>query len=105
MHRMNLPIACTLTGPELLERRRTVLEMVRKIKVRTVRLPDGYAYEFSNRAEISEQLSSLVALERQCCPFLTFNIIDGPTAVRLEVTGPPEAAGVIEDFFGSADTK
>ena len=105
MHRMDLPIACTLTGPELMERRRTVLDVVRKAKVRTIRLPDGHAYEFPNHAEISEQLSTLVALERQCCSFLTFNIIDGATTVRLEVTGPPEAAGLIQDFFGGVETE
>ena len=100
---MDLPIACTLTGPELLERRRTVLEIVRKIKVRTLYLPNGYAYEFP--AEILESVRSLVALERQCCPFLAFNIIDAGTRIRLEVTGPPAAARIIEDFFGSADTE
>jgi len=49
-----------------------------------------------------EKLETLVALERQCCQFLTFNIVQTPNTIRLEVTGSPEAVAVIEEFFGSA---
>jgi hypothetical protein len=49
-----------------------------------------------------EKLKTLVALERQCCQFLAFSIIEIPNTIRLEVTGSPEALAVIEDFFGSA---
>jgi hypothetical protein len=103
MHGMDAPIACSLTGPELAERRRIILNAVRKSRVRTARLPAGYAYEFD--AKMLEQVRNLVVLERQCCPFLAFNIIEGETAIRLEVTGSPEAVGVIEDFFGEVATE
>jgi len=52
-----------------------------------------------------EQVRSLVELERQCCPFLTFNIIDREPVIRLEVTGSPEAISLIEDFFGGVVTE
>lgn len=100
---MDLPIACSLTGPELAERRLTILNAVRKARVRAVRLTTGYAYEFD--VEMLEQVRSLVELERQCCSFLTFNLIDSEGAVRLEVTGPPEATSLIEDFFGGVATE
>ena len=99
---MDVPIICTLTGPELVERRRTVLDGLRKSQLRTYRLPNGYAYEFPAGAEMLEKLESLVVLERQCCRFLEFNVSQSATAIRLEVTGSPEAAAIIEDFFGSA---
>ena len=98
---MDVPIICTLTGPELAERRRTVLDAVRKAQVRTYRLANGYAYEFPVGAEMLEKLETLVALERQCCQFLAFNVSQALTAIRLEVTGSPEAAAIIEDSFGS----
>jgi hypothetical protein len=48
------------------------------------------------------QIALLVDLERQCCPFLTFQIVveaqSGP--LRLLVTGPAGAKAVIADFFG-----
>jgi hypothetical protein len=100
---MDVPIICTLTGPELAERRRTFLDAVRNAQIRTYRLANGYAYEFPAGAEMLEKLKTLVALERQCCQFLAFSIIEIPNTIRLEVTGSPEALAVIEDFFGSAD--
>ena len=102
---MDEPLACTLTDPELAERRHTVLNELRRATVRTDRLPNGYAYDFRFSVEMVSQLERLVALERQCCQFLAFNIIETPNMIRLEVTGSPEAAPVIEDFFGSADKK
>ena len=96
---MDIPIACTLTGPELAERRRTILDLVRKARIRTRCSQDGYSYEFQMDADTSEQLKRLVALERQCCPFLSFDITETANLIRLDVTGLPEAVRVIEDFF------
>ena len=39
-------------------------------------------------------------LERQCCRFLSFDVIEGEKTVWLDVTGKPEALAVIEDLFG-----
>jgi hypothetical protein len=100
---MDAPIACTLTGPELAERRTTILNALRAATLRTHRLPNGYTYDFHINTEMSAQLERLIALERQCCQFLTFNIVETPSTIRLEVTGSPEAVAVIEEFFGSAD--
>jgi len=100
---MDAPIACTLTGPELAERRTTILNALRAATLRTYRLPNGYAYDFHINPEMPAQLERLIALERQCCQFLTFNIVETPNTIRLEVTGSPEAVAVIEEFFGSAD--
>jgi hypothetical protein len=99
---MDLPIICTLNESELRERRRDVLECVRAKAVETISLPDGYAYKFASGPEILATLARLVALEYQCCRFLTFKILveagDGP--ITLEVTGPPEAKAMIADFLG-----
>ena len=103
MQRMTAPIACTLTGPELAERRNAILNALRKATVRTHRLPNGYAYDFHASAEMPAQLERLVALERQCCEFLNFNVVETLNTIRLEVTGSPEAVAVIEELFGSAD--
>lgn len=89
---MNLPIICTLTEDELRERRQTVLESIRRAAVGITSLPDGYSYSFEVSSEVITQLSCLVDLERQCCPFLTFRIIVecAGQPVRLEIAGPPE---------------
>jgi hypothetical protein len=100
---MDLPILCTLTQAEMQERRRAILDKVRRAALEALPLPLGYGYSFKPTSEVLAQLTSLVDLERQCCRFLTFKIIvePGGAPLRLEVTGPPEAKAVIADFFGS----
>ena len=99
---MDLPIVCTLTEAQLRERRRTVLDSIRSNATETGELQNGYSYRFKPSPDIVIQLANLVELERQCCQFLTFKIVFEPTQpIVLEVTGPPEAKGVIADYFGS----
>jgi hypothetical protein len=97
------PIACTLSEAELRERRRTLLDTVRRAAVRVIELPAGYAYSFSPASEILLNLCRLIDMERDCCPFLTFTLIvsAGRQPIRLEITGGPQAKAVIADFFGS----
>src|SRR5262245_11064893 len=100
---MNLPIACTLTGEQLQERRRTILSFISESVTRIDSLPDGFVYSFKSGSETLREIARLVDLERQCCQFLTFRIVVEPREMlRLEVTGPPEAHGVITDYFGDS---
>src|SRR5438876_9292263 len=98
-------IACTLTEPELRQRRRTIVEALRKMQVIVTELPDGYAYNFAATSEALTQVAQLVDMERQCCPFLSFNIIveAQKAPMRLEVTGAAEAKKVIAQFFNFAE--
>ncbi len=101
--RMGLPIACTLNDAEMQERRQTVLDAFRNAALDVTSLPLGYAYHFAPSSALPAQIVSLVDLERQCCPFLTFKIIVAADnqEICLEVTGPQEAKPVIADFFGT----
>ena len=87
----DIPIACTLSGPELREREKTVLKAfgahVRKIEAR----PDGYSIEVAATDEGIATAVALIQVERLCCPFLRFDLTaeahGGP--VRLALSGPP----------------
>lgn len=98
---MDLPIACTLTEAGLRQRRQTIIDVFRTMRVTVTELPDGYAYSFAATPETLLQVAQVVDLERKCCPFLTFKIVVGAAGepMRLEVTGPKEAKGVISDLF------
>jgi hypothetical protein len=100
---MDLPIICTLTEEELKERRRTILDAVGQSALKVTSLPDGYVYSFEASSEILHQLTRLIDLERQCCPFLTFKVIvqGNGQPIRLEVTGPPAAKPIIAEFLGN----
>lgn len=98
---MDLPIVCTLTEAELRERRRTILDSFRDDVAETVSLPNGYIFKFAPHSEILARLARLVALEQECCRFLSFRIVveASENPVSLEVTGPPEAKSWIADFL------
>ncbi|HEV8580920.1 MAG TPA: hypothetical protein VGX68_17780 [Thermoanaerobaculia bacterium] len=86
----DLPVACSLTTPELREREQTVLAKIRS-QAREVRdLDSGYALRFAPEDGVIPDLATLIDLERQCCPFLQFELkvlpANGP--IWLELTGP-----------------
>src|SRR5262245_40014452 len=101
---MESSILCTLTEAELKERRRTLLEDLRRMQIGAAPLSNGYSYAFEPTSDTLMRLSHLVDVERQCCQFLIFTIIVAAAGVpiHLEVTGPPEAKAIIADLFGSA---
>ena len=104
---MDLPIACTLTEVEIRQCRQTIMDAFRRMQLTVTELPDGYAYNFAATSEALRQVAQLVDLERECCPFLTFNIVveAGKGPMRLEVTGPQGAKAVIAAFFNFENIK
>jgi hypothetical protein len=90
-----IPIACTLSGAELRERERTVLAGIRAHERRVVERPDGYALELTASDEAIAAATTLIRLERHCCPFLRFTLTVEPAGgpIELALTG---GAGVRE---------
>ena len=97
---MDLPIVCTLSPSELQERKVTILASLRAALVSRTRIAGGFRYEFANHSTSFQDVSRMADLERQCCRFLSFDVIEGEKTVWLDVTGKPEALAVIEDLFG-----
>jgi hypothetical protein len=86
----HLPVACALSTPELREREQAVLAKI-GAQVQEVRdLDSGYALRFAPESATLADLAILIDLERQCCPFLRFELAvlpaNGP--IWLELTGP-----------------
>ena len=48
--------------------------------------------------EVEAKLRELIVLEAECCPFLDFELAEEGDEVVLKVSGPPEAAGVVDLF-------
>lgn len=80
---MRKPIACTLTdadAPAQLDRwshMRTAAESV-------TRLDAGVSLIIPSRHR--EAIDVLVAVERDCCPFLTIDVSEHPAGIELSVT-------------------
>ena len=86
----DMPIACCLTSAELRERGATLLAQFRSAVIGTEELRDGYASRLPGDGKWIAMIAKMIVAERECCPFLTFELVAspnmGPAIVR--VTGP-----------------
>ena len=83
-------IACCLTSTELREREATLLAQFRSAVMATEELPDGYSFRLSGDGTWVAVVAELIVAERECCPFLTFELAAHPNRgpVIVRVTGP-----------------
>jgi hypothetical protein len=97
-----LPTACSLTSAELREREATLLAQFRAAIVKTEELQDGYAFHIPGDGERIRQVAELIVAERECCPFLVFEVSAlpnmGPVTVR--VSGPAGTKQFLSSLLG-----
>jgi hypothetical protein len=101
MNSSGLPIACNLNDADFQRRRAELLETFRGALLETRELDDGYAYEFPSGAKWIAEVAQLITFERECCPFLRFNLrlepANGP--LWLELTGPEGTKDFLQSLF------
>lgn len=101
----DLPIACCLTSGELREREATILARFRSAVIETEELPDGYAFRVPGDGKWVAIVAEMIVAERECCPFLTFELVAqprmGPVVVR--VTGPAGTKDFLKTVFCKPD--
>ena len=89
----NMPIACSLTTAEFRDREAKLLAQFRSAVVEVEELQEGYAFRLPRDGQWITLVADLIVAERECCPFLTFELAalpnKGPLIVR--VIGPPGA--------------
>jgi hypothetical protein len=97
-----LAIACALTSAELREREATLLAQFRAAIIKTEELQDGYAFHIPGDGERIRQVAELIVAERECCPFLVFEVSAlpnmGPVTVR--VSGPAGTKEFLSSLLG-----
>lgn len=96
-----LPIACTLTDPELARRRAELLNGVLGDSKGVEALSNGYRWRFGSSPDLFTRLASVIDAERHCCRFLTFDIHAEPDQgdVVLDVTGPEGTTAFLADWL------
>ena len=99
--RDTIPILCSLTSAELREREATLLAQFRSAVVDAEELQEGYAFRLGGDGKLIGLLAELLVAERECCPFLTFEVValpnKGPVIVR--VTGPAGTKDFVRSVF------
>lgn len=101
MNSSGLPIACNLNDAAFQRRRAELLKTFQGALLETRELVDGYAYEFPSSAKWIAEVAQLITFERECCPFLRFNLrlepANGP--LWLELTGPEGTKDLLQSLF------
>jgi hypothetical protein len=90
----NTSIACSLTTPEWRDREATLLAEFRSAVIETEELQEGFAFRLPGDRQSIALIAELVVAERECCPFLAF-----------EVAALPNMGPVIVRAIGPAGTK
>jgi len=83
-------VACCLTDSEFRKREATLLAQFRSAVVATEELPDGYVFHVPGDKKSMGVVWEAIVAERECCPFLTFELTAQPNMgpVSVRVTGP-----------------
>jgi hypothetical protein len=101
----DMPIACCLTSAELRERETTLLAQFRSAVVGTEELRDGYAFRVPGDSKWIAMIAKMIVAERECCPFLTFELVAQPNmgSVIVRVTGPAGAKDFLKTVWCKDD--
>jgi hypothetical protein len=81
-----VPIACSLSSEEARDRVARWNNLVLEAKTAARSKAGLVQAEFRNEAAVRKELELLVAAERECCPFLQFDLSETETAVALTLT-------------------
>jgi hypothetical protein len=86
---------------ELQERRAGLLGNVVAGMAEVTELEDGFSYKFPLMGDTLAELTQLIQLEHQCCPFLTFRLTieAGADSVALQLTGPQGTKEFLAETF------
>jgi hypothetical protein len=101
------PIACSLTTVELRDREAKLLSQFRSAVIEMDEIQGGYAFHLSGEDKWIGLVAELIVAERECCPFLTFEVTTlphrGPLIVR--VTGPEGTKEFLGNLLGKPEDR
>ncbi|MEM8777102.1 MAG: hypothetical protein AAGF53_18895 [Pseudomonadota bacterium] len=92
-------IFCTLTEPELRQRKLEVRESLGP-HVLASSYADGVSeLVFARPAVSRERLEHLIMLEQTCCPFFEFDLRQADKTFTLVISGPKGSESFVRDLF------
>jgi hypothetical protein len=92
-------LACSLNGPELVERIREWGEVASRATSRHVekgRIVSTYPPD----QQLLQQLRKLIAAEADCCTFMQFNVKEDPDQVEVELRVPDDMSEALAVMLG-----
>ena len=96
-----IPIACTLTAPDQVDRGAEWRQMIARSVAREM-TDDGARLTFRRDPALASELADLVAREVDCCAFFTFTLTVASDGIVLGVTAPDDAKELVTAFAAPA---
>lgn len=93
-----LPIACSLSAPQLPQRLAEMAALGRDALVERRLDRTRVRLWFAGGAEVADRVTRLVAAERECCAFLTLSITETAGEIVLTATAPLGAEAVLAEW-------
>jgi hypothetical protein len=97
--RDNDHLSCSLSPGNLEVRKAMIAELLSDNPHAVESIPGGRKLTFPAGGPIEEELRHLVAVEAECCEFLTMTLTTTAHEMTLAVAGPPEAQAQLADIF------
>ena len=91
--------SCSLSRTALRSRRSMIAALLRQTLQPPEVVPGGRRLHFPASAALGAQLERLIALEAECCPFLTLTAQTSAGQLSLTITGPPEAQAQLAELW------
>ena len=93
-------LVCTLTTPELQERRAGIIAHLRESALEFRELKTGWSIRYAEEQAV--ELVEFIRLERKCCSFFEFTLHfeAGTGPIWLSITGPAGAKNMIAAELG-----
>jgi hypothetical protein len=97
-------IACSLMGPELAARKAKITRELFAHAEEATERHDGYAYRFPSETPWPGKVLEFIEAERECCPFLRFEVAFEPNhgPLWLTLSGRGEIKSFITNELGLA---
>ena len=97
----DIRVACCLSDAELRKRVATLVARFESAMLATEELPDGYVFRVPGDKKWMAVLWEAIVAERECCPFLTFELTAQPNMgpVSVRVTGPAGTKEFLKTIF------
>ena len=95
-------LACLLNERDLAQRKATVLTEMKAAIIGMEERKNGYCLQFPGHSTMLENLVQVIRKERECCPFLTFElkVEKKERPIWLTISGPEGTQAFLKSELG-----
>jgi hypothetical protein len=97
-----MDITCTLATDDLADQRARWLRLITASAVARDETPTGLRLRFRAGAGVARELEQLVAVERRCCAWATWDLEPGRGEVALAIGSTGDGVAALHSMFAEA---